>query len=150
MQYTIAELRNRWCCKDLEIIYNARNEQYESRLRNFNVGVNEKTCKGTKLSVPGTGNNDRRRRVTWVRGINSFTQHVQRNEYFLPTGNSELPECPGSLLLPFCKHSIYHFQNFNCFRMAIIATPEKINSPLPYIIRNRSEYLILTSLRLPP
>jgi hypothetical protein len=111
--------------------------------------VTEKTCKGTKLSVQRTENQDRRRSITWAHGVHSHTQHVQRKQYFLPTGNSELPDSPGSWLLPFCKHSIHHLQNFNCFRTANIAPPQIIHSPLPFTIQNRSEYILLTSLRLP-
>jgi len=41
------------------------------------------------------------------------------------------------------------FRTSNCLRTANIAPPKIINSPLPFIIQNRSEYILLTSLRLP-
>jgi hypothetical protein len=102
----------------------------------------------TNLSVSRT-ESDKRRGVTWAHGVHSFTQHAQRNEQFLPARNSTLPDRAGSKLLPFCNHPMHHFQNCNCFRTANTAPPKIINSPLTYVIQNRSEYILLTSLRLP-
>lgn len=111
--------------------------------------MNEKNIKLYQIIYFTDRESDKRRGVTWAHGVHLFTQHAQGNEYLLPAGNSELPDRPGNTLFPFCNHSMHHFQNCNCFRTANTAPPEIINSPLPYIIQNRSEYILLTSLRLP-